>query len=145
VCRRVREYADDVLAANGVRWTYSAPANLAHVRLDPKARRHLFLLLKEGVTNIARHASARTASLEIALEAGELHATLRDDGCGFALNATEDGSEHHGILSMRARAERLGARLTIESLPGNGSTLVVRLPMFGFWKRMFMRLSARLR
>jgi signal transduction histidine kinase/ligand-binding sensor domain-containing protein len=145
VCRRVREYADDVLTGSGVRWSYVAPANLAHVRLDPQSRRNLFLLLKEGVTNVARHASARSASLEIRLVGHELQAELRDDGRGFDASATDVRSDHHGILSMRARAERLGARLTIDSSPGSGTSMSVRMPILGFWERMSMLLPKRLR
>ena len=145
VCRRLREYADDVFTGTGVRWAYAAPANLALVRLDPQARRHLFLLLKEGVTNIARHASARNVSFEIRLEGHELRAELRDDGQGFDTSAVDAASDRHGILSMRARAEQLGARLTIESSPGTGTTIVVGLPMPGIRQRMFMLLFKRLR
>ena len=52
-------------------------------RSDPEARRDLLLLLKEGITNIARHAEARVASLQFRIVGGELRAELRDDGCGF--------------------------------------------------------------
>ena len=128
-----------------MRWSYVAPANLAHVRLDPQSRRNLFLLLKEGVTNVARHASARSASLEIRLVGHELQAELRDDWRGFDTSAADTRSDHHGILSMRARAERLGARLTIDSSPGTGTSMSVRMPILGFWERMGMLLSKRLR
>jgi signal transduction histidine kinase/ligand-binding sensor domain-containing protein len=146
VCRRIREYADDVFSASGVRWTYTASGNLEAVPLDPQARRNLFLLLKEAVTNVARHAMARSASLTIELANGELRAELQDDGRGFAPDAPEAGdqSEHHGLASMRARAEWLGGRLTIESSPGTGTTLRVHLPMQRRWGRMNMLLSRRL-
>ena len=145
VCRRLREYADDVFAGTGVRWAFTAPANLAHVRLDPQARRHLFLLLKEGVTNIARHASARNVSFDIRLEGHELRAELRDDGQGFDASAVDAASDRHGMLSMRARAGQLGAGLTIESSPGTGTTITVGLPTRGLRQRMIMLLFKRLR
>lgn len=145
VCRRLREYADDVFTGTGVRWAYAAPANLVLVRLDPQARRQLFLLLKEGVTNIARHASARNVSFEIRLEGRELRAELRDDGRGFDTSAVDAASDRHGILSMRARAEQLGARLAIDSSPGTGTTIRLGLPMPGLRQRMFMLLFKRLR
>ena len=143
VCRRLREYTEDVFAGTGVRCSYTGPANLAHVRLDPQARRHLFLLLKEGVTNIARHAAARRVSLEIGLTGHELHATLRDDGRGFDAGAIAS-PDHHGLLSMRARADQLGARLTIASSP-NGTTISLFVPAPGLRQRISMLLSGRLR
>ena len=149
VCRRLREYADDVFTGTGVRWTFAAPSNLAVVRLDPQARRHLFLLLKEGITNIARHASARHVWFEIGLDRHEFRVELRDDGRGFVTSDANDAwpneSDRHGILSMRARARQLGACLTIESVRGAGTTLRVCLPLPGFRQRMIMLLPRRLR
>jgi signal transduction histidine kinase len=144
VCRRLREYADDVFTGTGVRWVYTAPSNLALVRLDPQARRHLYLLLKEGITNIARHAAARNVSFHIRQDGQELLAELRDDGRGFGdVEATRD--DQHGLLSMRTRAAQLGARLSIESSPGAGTTLTLRVPTRGFRQRMIMLLPTRLR
>jgi signal transduction histidine kinase/ligand-binding sensor domain-containing protein len=146
VLRRIREYADDLLLGSGVRWTYTASPDLEHVRLDPQARRNLFLLLKEAVTNVARHAHARSVSLSIGVANGELQAVLQDDGRGFDPEALERGdqSDRQGIASMRARAERLGARLTIESSPGTGTTLSMQMSL-RTWGRMIMLLSRRLR
>jgi ligand-binding sensor domain-containing protein/signal transduction histidine kinase len=147
VCRRIREYADDLLPGSGVRWRYAASAKLESVKLDPQARRDLYLLLKEAVTNVARHASARSVVLNVELTNRELHAELQDDGCGFNPSAfdREDQSDHDGLASMRARAERLGARLTIESSPGIGTTLRLRMPILRRWGRMNMLLFRRLR
>jgi signal transduction histidine kinase len=146
VLRRIREYADDLLLGSGVRWTYTASPDLEYVRLDPQARRNLFLLLKEAVTNVARHAHARSVSLSIGVANGELQAVLQDDGRGFDPAALERGdqSDRHGIASMRARAERLGGRLTIESSAGIGTTLSMQMSLRA-WGRMIMLLSRRLR
>ena len=89
---------------------------------------------------------------------------MRDDGRGFAeaaalrsakcaMSKTDTGleptggeaSERHGLLSMRARAAQLGARLHIESAPGAGTTITLRVPTRGFRQRMIMLLPTRLR
>jgi ligand-binding sensor domain-containing protein/signal transduction histidine kinase len=146
VFRRIREYADDLLLGSGVRWTYTASQTLDHVKLDPEARRHLFLLLKEAVTNVARHALARSVSLDVELTNRELRAQLHDDGRGFDSSALdrEDQADCRGIASMRARAQRLGARLTISSSPETGTKLSLEMPLRA-WRRMNMLLSSRLR
>ena len=138
VCRRLREYADDLFPESGVRWRFAASGNLEFVKLDPETRRNLFLLLKEAVTNVAQHAKARSVSLSIELTSRELRAELKDDGCGFDQRAPEHGdqSDCHGLSSMRARADRLGARLTVESSPGIGTTVCVNLPIARPWGRM---------
>jgi signal transduction histidine kinase len=144
VFRRIREYGDDLFADNGVRWTYRAEGDLAGVRLDPQARRHLFLLVKESITNAARHASARTVSLHVELAARELRMDLHDDGRGFVPEPDGDGGDRHGLASMRARAARLGARLSIVSAPAAGTTVSVRAPLRAR-RRMTMLLPRRLR
>jgi len=136
VCRRIREYAGDVLLCDGVRVTFNAPSNLAAVKLDPQARRHLFLLFKEGVTNVARHASARSVLLDITVRNRELRAELRDDGCGVDPIVLDSANhpDRHGIASMRERADRLGGRLTIESSPGAGTRLTLLMPVSPRWR-----------
>ena len=147
VCRRIREYADDVFSDSGVRWAYAASGKLESVQLDPQTRRNLFLLLKEAVTNVARHARARSVSLKIELTNHKLRVELQDDGRGFDTTALEPGdlSDHHGIASMRARAEQLGATLTIESSPASGTMLRMQLPILRRRGRMNMLFSRRLR
>ena len=145
VMRRVREYADDVLLASGVRWTYTAPPHLDHIKLDPQARRHLFLLLKEAITNVVRHASARSASLTVDPGPRELRLELRDDGRGFIPDAPSCAadSDRHGITSMRARAAHLGASISVESSPGAGTCVSLRMPLRA--GRMIMLLPRWLR
>ncbi len=53
---------------------------------------------------------------------------MRDDGTGFAVTTTDDGLPHHGMTSMRERAQILGGRLRIDSVPGAGTELRVSLP-----------------
>jgi ligand-binding sensor domain-containing protein/signal transduction histidine kinase len=143
--RRVREYADDVLPGSGVRWTYTAPPHLDHVKLDPQARRHLFLFLKEAITNVVRHAGARSASLTIDLAPRELRLELRDDGRGFIPDAPSCAGDpdRHGIASMRARAARLAALIAIESSPTAGTCVSLRMPLRA--GRMIMLLPRWLR
>jgi signal transduction histidine kinase/ligand-binding sensor domain-containing protein len=147
VLRRIREYADDLLCGSGVRWTYAASPAVDRVRLDPQARRSLFLLLKEAVTNVARHAHARSVSLKIQLATRELRVELHDDGDGFDPTVLEHGhdSDRQGIASMRTRAERLGARLVIETSPGSGTTLSLSMPLLRSWQRMIMLLPRWMR
>jgi signal transduction histidine kinase/ligand-binding sensor domain-containing protein len=133
---RVREFAADVLTSTGVKWSCLAPPDLDRIRLRPDARRHLLLLLKEGVTNIARHAEAKTARLRVELEGGHLIAELSDDGCGFVVpdHADEPAPRArggHGLPSMRWRAAELGGTLHTISAPGAGTHLRFTTPLRG--------------
>jgi signal transduction histidine kinase len=147
VFSRLREYGDDVISSSGARWTFTSSGKLAEVRLGPEARRHLFLLLKEALTNIARHASAASVSMRVDLARDELRVELRDDGNGFNPEAVENTEEprRHGIASMRARADSLGASLRLQSAPGSGTVLALTMKLPGYWRRMTMLLRPRMR
>jgi ligand-binding sensor domain-containing protein/signal transduction histidine kinase len=133
---RVREFAADVLTSNGVKWSCLAAPDLDRIRLRPDARRHLLLLLKEGVTNIARHAEARTARLRVELEGGHLIAELSDDGRGFIVpDQAEEPAPRarggHGLSSMRWRATELGGTLHTIAAPGAGTHIRFTAPLRG--------------
>jgi signal transduction histidine kinase len=139
--RRVQEHAADVLGARGVRWTVHATGHRDRVVLDPEARHDLLLLLKEGITNVARHADASVASLNLQFVGSNLHADLRDDGRGFDVSALGGNgkSAGHGLANMRLRARQLGGLLEIASTSGAGTHLQLTIPLKAR-RRMNMRL-----
>lgn len=83
----------------------------------------LALTLREAVTNIQRHAHARTARVEFAIESGEAVLRIVDDGRGGAI------SPGNGLTGMRERIEALGGRLRIDSRKGEGTRLEIRVPL----------------
>ena len=121
--------------------------NLESVKLDPQARRHLFLLLKEAVTNVARHASARSVSLAFKLTNREFRAELRDDGRGFdpapARARRPIGSPRPRQHARASRAARRPADDRV--IPGDRNDCLVHMPLVRPWKRMTMLLPRRLR
>lgn len=84
----------------------------------------LFRAVQEGVTNVIRHANAANLWIAIADHDGTLQLTIRDDGRGVR---TIDGG--HGLIGMDERVEELRGQLTIDSQPGRGLSLQVRLPL----------------
>jgi ligand-binding sensor domain-containing protein/signal transduction histidine kinase len=126
--RRMRQAAYGLLEAEGIRVTFQAPEDreLARAGLAPDRRRHILLVLKEALQNIARHAGA--SSVEVALETlpGALRLTVRDDGRGFDADAPHEG---HGLGSLRRRAAELGATLAIRSGAGRGTEIVLTVPL----------------
>jgi signal transduction histidine kinase len=87
----------------------------------------LFRIVQEGVTNVIRHAQARSLALRLALEGDTWRFTLSDDGHGF--DTADPGLRgSHGLTGMRQRVRALGGRLEIESRPGAGTTLRVTVP-----------------
>jgi signal transduction histidine kinase len=83
------------------------------------------MLLKESLNNAVIHGLPSEVMVTMRVSGRELRLTVLDDGRGFDSGALPaDGSgRHSGIPAMRHRAEELGGRLTIESLPGTGTTV----------------------
>lgn len=126
VILRIRETASEALGAKGIACHIRTPEALEAIRLSPDQRRHLYLILKEGITNIVRHANCTVASLTMSLEDRRLIVEIGDNGCGFDRSAPHSG---HGLANMRMRAAELGGQLHIESEPGRGTRLTLIVPL----------------
>jgi len=88
----------------------------------------LFRVFQEILTNIARHSRAKRFSVEVAEAGGDLTLSVRDDGIGV----TEEQLRHHkslGLIGMRERVLVFGGTVKIEGLPGQGTTVNVKMPV----------------
>jgi ligand-binding sensor domain-containing protein/two-component sensor histidine kinase len=83
VLARVRSFADDTLGERGVKWSLEAAPELNEIHLSSEQRRGLYLIFKEAVINIARHANCQNARLKISLSRQNLIAEIADDGGGL--------------------------------------------------------------
>ena len=123
---RLRHFATDLLEGRGIACRIEVPAGAAAVDLPAERRRHLFLLLKEAVTNAARHSGAKTVVVALRIEDRRLSVEVLDDGAGFdvaARNAPE--AEGRGLENMRMRAAALGGTIAIAASPGVGTRIHV--------------------
>jgi signal transduction histidine kinase/ligand-binding sensor domain-containing protein len=127
VIARVRDFAAESAAPAGVALRVAIDDDLEGVVLAGDVRRGLYLLLKEAVTNVLRHAEAHSMELTVRRSGRGLIATLRDDGRGFSPDAPRTSRGGHGLSNMRARAEALGATFGIDSAPGKGTTIRIEL------------------
>lgn len=84
-------------------------------------------IAQEAMHNALRHAGARRVQVRLEREDGALSLTVADDGAGFDPADPELRSRHLGLTSMEERAERLGGRLEIDSAPGSGATVRLRV------------------
>jgi ligand-binding sensor domain-containing protein/signal transduction histidine kinase len=124
--QRMRRFAEDLLCARGIELEFRPPDSNRDVRVGADVRREVFLILKESVNNIASHSACTLAVIELQLERAWLVLQVRDDGCGFDLNGDRGGN---GLASMRQRAKKLGGSLDLSSANGNGTTLILRVPL----------------
>ncbi|MFN7941047.1 MAG: two-component regulator propeller domain-containing protein [Thermoanaerobaculia bacterium] len=123
LAQRLRRFASDMLSEPGVGLSFVAelPDDLA---LDAGERRDLLLAGKELVTNVARHARARSVEVALRRLDGRVVLEVRDDGVG--LRAAR--SEGQGLVSLARRAARCGGRFEIAARPGGGTEARFEIP-----------------
>jgi signal transduction histidine kinase/ligand-binding sensor domain-containing protein len=126
--RRMRQHAEEVLTGRGVKVSFRAPSDDLDLKLGVDVRRDLYLIFKEAINNIARHAGCSRVDIELRVEGSMLRLDVIDDGCGLDVRAQHDGE---GLASMRRRAERLGGSCAVRTSDGIGTTVDVRVPSGG--------------
>ena len=98
-------------------------------RLPLDVEMALFRLAQEALNNVAKHAQASLVEITVESTDHTIRLTVRDDGNGFdpqTLNVPS-AQPHWGFLSMEQRAASIGGQLTIESAPGRGTSITIRV------------------
>ena len=93
----------------------------------------LYRIVQEGLTNVLKHAQASKVSIVLEQKAEAVALVLEDDGIGFDAEsrASPDGNQASGLgfSGMRERIALLSGTIAVESTPGKGSTIFVRIPL----------------
>jgi ligand-binding sensor domain-containing protein/signal transduction histidine kinase len=126
--QHIRRFALDTLGGRDITVVFDMPLPAHEVRLGAAVRREVFLIVKESITNIARHAASTTVRVTFACDRRRLHLRIEDDGRGFDPSATGDGD---GLRNMHRRVTALGGRLDIASLPARGTVVSLDLSLRG--------------
>jgi PAS domain S-box-containing protein len=101
--------------------------------LTDEARTILFLVVRELLTNVARHAQARHAKVVIHKDGDQLRIQVEDDGVGF--NVAKSGAAGFGLFSIRERLEYIGGQLQVKSKLGHGTLVTLTIPLIPEVKR----------
>jgi ligand-binding sensor domain-containing protein/signal transduction histidine kinase len=120
---RMKDFSGIALRGVECRWRCDGTNLFEKLSLD--LRKNLLLLFKEAVTNVSKHARATRVEIHLEERAGLWRLIVRDNGVGFDPARPTTGN---GLESLRARARKIGARLEIQSQPGQGTTLVFTTP-----------------
>jgi len=122
--KHLQKQAAQIFASKRMAFHCRFPDKLGALHLNPDQRRSLYLILKEGITNIVKHAKASKVELICEQKGRALTFSLRDDGCGFDASV---GSGGHGLENMRKRAQLIGAELDVSSNTGGGANLTLQI------------------
>ncbi|HLE02028.1 MAG TPA: histidine kinase [Dehalococcoidia bacterium] len=126
----LRSYAEERLAGRGVRVALEAAER--GKRLPPHVESTLFRVVQEAVTNIARHAEAKTARIRLHRDGQRLTLLVEDDGKGFDMAevlGSPDKTRALGLLGMQERVSLCGGSLRVESAPGSGTRVRAEIPI----------------
>ena len=87
----------------------------------------MFRLIQESVQNAIKHANASLISVKVEINKSNVIAVIKDDGKGFDVNVKKEGS--FGLLGMTERSELLDGEITIDSIIGKGTVIIISIPI----------------
>lgn len=108
------------------------PIGLDQQRLPPAVETTLYRVAQEALTNVIKHAQATRVSLIIERRADAVHMIVEDNGAGFDAEEVRPAAHAEyrlGLIGMAERVAHCSGTLTIESTPGGGTTIFVRIPL----------------
>ncbi|HOB12461.1 MAG TPA: ATP-binding protein [Syntrophomonadaceae bacterium] len=91
----------------------------------------LFRLVQEAITNVRKHAGVNKALVKMEDSGSLLTVVIKDEGCGFDPNEISKHRESYGIMGMKERVQLFGGELQILSQPGEGTQIIIKVPLEG--------------
>jgi ligand-binding sensor domain-containing protein/signal transduction histidine kinase len=123
------KYAQDFLGSVGLRHRLEMPAHLTATDVAPDFRHNVFLVAKEAMNNVAKHAQAQSVWVRARIEDGALVIEVQDDGRGPADAATATERGRNGLRNMSRRMEDIGGTFSIGPAPERGTLVRLKAPL----------------
>ena len=117
---RVRNYSSDLLAPKDISCEIDIDESMCSKISNPITRKHLLLIVKEALNNIAKYSAATEARINFKQENDKLVLLISDNGKGFS---NPDNVSGNGLGNMRQRCEQCHGTFKIDSIPGKGVTV----------------------
>lgn len=128
----LRRYIQDFLLRSGIEVDFVILGD--EKRLPSALEISLFRIGQEALSNILKHAQAKNVRVAVDIEDKFVMMNVKDNGKGFNMNEKENDArknkyESLGLVSMKERTELLGGNFTIKSAPGEGTSIIVKIPI----------------
>ena len=140
--QRMRRFASDVLEAQDIVYRFHLDEMHRDLALGADIRREVYLIFKESVNNLIKHAGATEVEMSVFIEKNSLIVKINDNGKGFVFSeagsAAADsaisvkdyaGFGGNGLINMRRRTENLGGRFEIKSETNAGTEIKIEIPI----------------
>ena len=124
----IAHFSNELFEGNSTRCRLDLPHDLPTRTLPPDFRHNSFLVVKEALTNVLKHASATEVRVQAKASEDALELLVEDDGAGFEPSGERASDSTHGLANMRRRSESIGGTLSIESTRGQGTIVRLRVP-----------------
>lgn len=126
----ISQYCDEFSEKSGIQVDFHS-AGVDSTKLDFDMEINLYRLVQEGLTNIIKHADAAYAKIGLVGAFPNIILRIEDDGKGFDVEKRLANASHQkrmGLQSMKQRVRLLGGQMLIQSRPGRGTKLSMKLP-----------------
>jgi signal transduction histidine kinase/ligand-binding sensor domain-containing protein len=119
---RMKEFAAEILEPQNIQYEFVEQGDMIHTRMDINTRKDFYLIFKESINNAAKYSGCKKVAVHLSHFPDTLTLRMQDDGQGFTPSLNGSGN---GLKNMKYRAQAMGAKLFIESTPGNGSSVLL--------------------
>jgi signal transduction histidine kinase len=126
VVRYLASFVEEYLAGMKIVCRVQIPNAIDDQVISGEVRHHLFLAVKEALTNAVRHGAATEIGFRVRLGDAGLLISITDNGSGFDASSHSDG---YGLSNLRQRLEQLHGRCELQSVPGGGTTVSLQVPL----------------
>jgi len=114
----------------GIHTELILPDELAEGAFEPAVEVQLLRIIQEALTNVRKHADVRSVRVIFAVHADQAQVVVEDDGRGFdPARLPTDDERKFGLRFMRERAEEVAGSLQVRSTPGQGTKVIVQVPL----------------
>jgi len=133
IVNRMRALAIEILEPSNIGIQFNVSDDIRDIHLDMQQRKNLYLIFKEAVNNILKYSYCDHVKVDITRQSNKtvvMH--IQDNGKGFdmaGLHGEEKSLSGNGIRNMKKRAEELGGMMTIDSVPGAGTQLLLKFTL----------------
>ncbi len=125
IIARMRRYAADIFETASISFQFNSDKKPYNRNMTMEQRRDLFLVYKEAITNIQKHAMATAVQINVGTEKKQISLIISDNGKGFDVSQP---TYRNGLKNMRTRIEKWKGDFNITSSQGHGTTINISLP-----------------
>lgn len=120
-------FTNDFLGSTTIACKLEVPLNLPDIPVATEVRHSVFMVVKEALNNAVKHAAPSEIRLGLEVAENRISIAITDNGSGF--NLDQVAGVGNGLENMQKRLDAIGGRLECETMPGNGTSVKLHVPL----------------